>query len=237
MKFSPLGFSLIRGDRFYGIGNEYMGILLSASLLSAGLLHQIKKEKTNFFIFIFLLFSFLVISLPRFGANVGGAITSFFSFAILLILLQKKKINIKKLLVIILLFALFFLVLLLSDVFLSKNSSHLGFLFRDKTSSNFLTAFTEIIFRKIIANLSLLQYTRWNTIFIPSSLLLIFLFFHPKGIVKKFSSNFFSVYKSLLSIALAGSIGFFVNDSGVIILAISSICISSVLLYFSYEQI
>ena len=35
IKYSPLGYDVMLGARFYGIGNEYMGILVGASILAA----------------------------------------------------------------------------------------------------------------------------------------------------------------------------------------------------------
>ena len=45
IRLSPLGYDVMLGARFYGIGNEYMGILVGSSLLAA---LSIRDRQTRF---------------------------------------------------------------------------------------------------------------------------------------------------------------------------------------------
>lgn len=100
---SFLGYDPVGGARFYGIGNEYMGIMVGSfilcfgSLLTLGL-NAVKKKETAakeqnekaaasawwrgavvslLWVFIFLSFIVLfIMSSPLYGANFGGAVTA-----------------------------------------------------------------------------------------------------------------------------------------------------------------
>lgn len=65
----------LSGIRFYGIGNEYMGVLLAGSLtLAAG---KNVKKRGRFFWFLLVIFA---LSFPAFGAKAGGAVTATATF-------------------------------------------------------------------------------------------------------------------------------------------------------------
>src|SRR5690606_22312553 len=85
MKHSLLGYDPILGSRFYGIGNEYMGIFVGAALVAST--SALEAARTPRF-FRFGLFALAVVyagaiallAWPAGGANVGGAITATFAF-------------------------------------------------------------------------------------------------------------------------------------------------------------
>jgi hypothetical protein len=66
MAASPLGFSIAEGARFYGLGNEYAGVLLGGSLLAAGAL----ARRPAAFLAAGLAVAALT-GLPALGANYG----------------------------------------------------------------------------------------------------------------------------------------------------------------------
>ncbi len=92
---SLFGYDPISGARFYGLGNEYMGVLLGAFILGSIsvcslLLHGVEKYKNYFIIMIGSIFaaaSLLLVffmSSPAYGANFGGSITAGFALAVTL---------------------------------------------------------------------------------------------------------------------------------------------------------
>ena len=109
---SFLGYDPIGGARFYGLGNEYMGIMIGALLLGFGSLYSLlSKQKVLcwrgsriaeraglvFVTWTFLILSFFVLFLmasPLYGANFGGAITAGIALSVtlggMLALLQQK---------------------------------------------------------------------------------------------------------------------------------------------------
>ena len=93
-KFSLLGYDPIVGARYYGLGNEYMGVLIGSALLGSltmveGIPAKIlpatgvegKKGRATalavFFIYLFVVF---LLSSPQFGANFGGTLTAAVTF-------------------------------------------------------------------------------------------------------------------------------------------------------------
>lgn len=75
---SLLSVYALPGIRFYGIGNEYMGLLLAGTLTLAGTLFFAKCPPRA----MTLLFALVVVALsfPSFGAKAGGAVTATATF-------------------------------------------------------------------------------------------------------------------------------------------------------------
>lgn len=84
----------ITGIRYYGLGNEYMGLLIGAALLgpvlflrsschgSAKNQNTLSRPATIAPVTIWFLFTAFVIGFPRLGANVGGLLTAVPAFGI-----------------------------------------------------------------------------------------------------------------------------------------------------------
>ena len=71
MRLSPLGFGVLWGARFYGIGNEYAGVLGAMTLIGLGALLQTAPRKGWLAALVGLAVA-LVIGAPWWGANWGG---------------------------------------------------------------------------------------------------------------------------------------------------------------------
>lgn len=74
IKNSLLGYDPIIGARFYGIGNEYMGVLVGASLITISIFFE-KFGFKNIILLPFALAVVFIMGNPMMGANVGGTIT------------------------------------------------------------------------------------------------------------------------------------------------------------------
>jgi len=75
----------ISGIRFYGIGNEYMGILIGSALVTAYIAARrwpegIRSAKGSAPLGLWLGFLLFVLSYPAFGAKAGGAVTAMVAF-------------------------------------------------------------------------------------------------------------------------------------------------------------
>lgn len=82
MSTSAFGFDLLRGARYYGIGNEYMGILIGAALLVFLLARRrfassVVIQMIAAFGFAMLIF---LLAAPQFGTNAGGAAAAVITF-------------------------------------------------------------------------------------------------------------------------------------------------------------
>ena len=100
MKASMLGYDPIVGARFYGIGNEYMGFLLGATLMGTAALlekYRLDRQPARLVSMVILITVFLTLALPSLGTNVGGAMAAFFGFGTFLVLVFKGRITKKDL--------------------------------------------------------------------------------------------------------------------------------------------
>ena len=79
---SALSAYYLSGIRFYGIGNEYMGVLLGAALITATMLPKPEGKRWPWGLAWFALVTF-VLSFPAFGAKAGGAITAVLTFKVM----------------------------------------------------------------------------------------------------------------------------------------------------------
>jgi hypothetical protein len=86
MERSLLGFDPIIGNRFYGIGNEFMAALVAAAAIAAGALLPARPlpPGRRAAVFAALLFIVYAIGSPSLGANWGGGVTAAIAFAALL---------------------------------------------------------------------------------------------------------------------------------------------------------
>ncbi len=89
---SVLSAYFLSGIRFYGIGNEYMGVLIGGALLLASL----RRVGARGAAFWFALVTF-ALSFPAFGAKAGGAVTAAATFVVAWRLLQKRPVTWKHL--------------------------------------------------------------------------------------------------------------------------------------------
>lgn len=95
-KTSPLSYDPITGARFYGLGNEYMGVFIGALIAgSTGAASVFKAGKliTRVVITGIFVVSTYVIIAPQFGTNVGGGIAAVAGFGATLLILYGYSIN------------------------------------------------------------------------------------------------------------------------------------------------
>lgn len=212
-EFSVLSHDPIIGARYYGIGNEMVGLLLgSLTLLSMELLKRRVKSIIPLMLYIF---SAMLVAHPSFGANVGGTIAFVISIGFYVKEYLNMKVDMKRLILLFVVLVLVITFMAYIDINLNSNPTHLGknvLIIKDKG----LGYIIQVITRKLLTNIRLIGSSFWTY------LLLINLILH--------GSLFYFLYKIdsnilLASIAgLAGAIGGFVfNDSGLIL---TSICMN-----------
>lgn len=79
IRFSALGYSAVGGSRYYGIGNEYMGVFLAVSLLLAHLSYQTLRRKWPSLTILGI--SALTLGWPQLGINFGGTLAALVGFS------------------------------------------------------------------------------------------------------------------------------------------------------------
>lgn len=236
MKFSALGFSISAGARFYGIGNEYVSVLIFSFIIFAGLLIDVSQKYKNILRIILLFLCGIIlytIMSPQKGANVGGGITAIFAFSSFYFLISRKKIGLKKLLGFFLLLFFILGIFVLQDITKKEGQSHLGkVILQTKTEGS--KVILDTIERKTSMNIKLIQYTRWNKILIVCLIIIVLLIYYPVKVLNKLKSEYGGLSASISATIFGSIAGLMFNDSGIIItiigitiITISILCVIS----------
>ena len=208
---SYIGFNnLIYGARYYGLNNGIMGVLLSTSFLSYLILTERYKNINQCKLIGIIIFGLnMVVLSTEFGSNTGGFITSIILFILMINnIISSDNPSFHKITISIILFLLIFSLNIYLDNKSFSKSHAVEFIYRLK--ENGFNEFKYIAFFKAKELFSL-------TIKFPFSLVLIF-----QGIViKKLSKIFMTnnkIKKEIIIITITSLIGFFINDTGSIML-------------------
>ncbi|MDI6705324.1 MAG: hypothetical protein QME73_03585 [Bacillota bacterium] len=234
IKNSLLGYDPIIGARYYGIGNEYMGVVTGSALVAVS--SYLEDRKLNLcFAAMFLSLVLLIVGYPGLGANVGGAITCFCAFSFYLIRVRGKRIGIKQALFVFLGLLVLVAVFIIADMVFLENHSHLALAIQDSLNGG-PAHIIGIINRKLAMNIKLLRYTIWTKVLVAVIAATGILFYRPVGIFKKVFSRYPYLTKAWSSIVVAAAVGMAVNDSGVVTSATSSIFFMMSMLYVFIEE-
>lgn len=91
-------FSLISGKRFYGLGNEGMGVMVGAAAMGAAVLISNtgwSARRASTVAAGLLLLTAVVVGFPRLGANSGGALTAVTAMMVLAVLARNGRFRLK----------------------------------------------------------------------------------------------------------------------------------------------
>ncbi|NLA26142.1 MAG: hypothetical protein GX878_01970, partial [Firmicutes bacterium] len=214
---------------YYGVGNEYMGVLIGAALLGTFSLKayiaggkKAPQQKIAFTlaaasIAIFYALIIFILAAPNFGANLGGTLAAAVSFGAAWAELtgisgEKKRA--------VLTVAAFFilaagLLWVLNACLPQLLPSHVG-LFSETLRSQGAAVFRETAWRKMSMNVKLVRYSIWGRALVTLVGLSLLLFLYPGGLKQRLREKC-PTRVSALSAALAGATAaLLTNDSGVV---------------------
>lgn len=235
IKNSLLGYDPIIGARYYGLGNEYMGILIGAVLIFTTTAME-KYRIGRSLLVLFYGLAVLVIGFPKLGANVGGTITGLFAFLFVIIKLSGQKITPRKFIYMGLAVVASIALLALADLFIIESKSHLAAAIEQIIARGPITIY-QIISRKIAMNIKIMGVTIWSKVLLSGILVLAILFYRPIGWIKKISGKYNYLAIGWTGIIIACIVGFTVNDSGIVAAATSIIFLTSTILYLIIEEL
>jgi hypothetical protein len=213
---SFLGYSLLAGGRYYGIGNEYMGILMGAYIVGVSLsLPDLRKWRREI-LWGATLFLSLLLFYPYCGSDVGGGITALMGLGITNYLWLKQPIHFKDLarLYLLTLFILIFMAFL--DFYAYGSSlSHLGKLLLAILRNGF-GVFIYLAARKITMNLRLISSTPLTVILIGALIVIPFLYRYPPAPIKRLMEKYPEIISGFVGLSITAFIGLVTNDSGIV---------------------
>ena len=219
MTFSAFGSDVMMADRYYGIGNLYMGFMVGSSLLFACLFPVVfdkaldKPWKRYAVCGAILAVTAFLVGFGRLGANVGGLLAALAGLMVALAKLQGGKIGLKKAGLIVLVVVICVGMMLAADLLLPGASSHAGKAVQ-RTSSSGASAFWQQLNRKLTADWSLTFSSTWR---------LVLLVVLVAGLVLNWKYQLFRYMQRTTPILYAGLLGMIVaipvallfNDSGI----------------------
>lgn len=219
IKNSTLGYDPIAGARYYGIGNEFMGILIGSTAILSGFVMERYKEYQNYTLISITVYFILIIFLmgsPNYGINVGGTLTATIVFGLMLLLFTGA--NIKMQHVGALIATSIATVVLMAIISLKGEytaTTHLGRTTQLIINGN-LMEISKIILRKLAMNLKLIKYTIWSRVFLLGLVALVVIFYKPMGMVKKLKKEFPYLTISFIGILTGSLVVLLCNDSGIV---------------------
>lgn len=224
-KQSILGYDVIGGARFYGIGNEYMGVIIGGTVFATlPLMFKPKHRKWLYLIYGSVIF---IMMAPFFGTNFGGTLALAVTFGVVLTDVKKGKGLYKYILALGGILVLAVGAMLLMNI-LTEDQTHIGRLFAGDNvnrAEEVLLAIT----RKLSMNWRLVKFSIWSRIFAVLLLSTIIIGFYPP---KKFEFLKEKQYYKGVKAILAGSLAaLFLNDSGIVAAATSMLFLALPLLY------
>ena len=225
IRFSYLGYDAVGGARFYGLGNEYMGILIGSVIMGWALMAQLSNfpqwvlQGVGIILFAGAL---VIIGAPSWGTNVGGAITAVLGFGVTLGAVWNMKIRLRTVLMVLLLVgAVLGLLMAVDSGKPVDQQSHIGqtvsLLKRDGWK-----AIVSIIQRKRSMNFKLMRYSIWSRAFIAALGVMGASFIWPSSFIRWLVDTYPIIAKGIGGVVV-GSVGALVfNDSGVVAAATPS---------------
>lgn len=240
MHRSVLSYSPMVGARFYGIGNEYMGIAVGASIVAgAAALDRFGRQTKwmRWIVYAVFIAVTVVVALPGLGANVGGALTAAVGFTVTAFMVRGRKLRVREFLVAgggaVAVLGL----LVLNEVLRGQDQmTHLGRAFMGVTQAG-PSWFLTIIQRKIAMNLRLFRYTYWTWVLIAFIFILPVLFKRPPHVLAKVFRAHPILRKGFIGSVLASLVALAVNDSGVVAAATCMIYAGMGLIYMILNEV
>lgn len=216
---SFLGYDPIIGARYYGIGNEYMGVVLGSVILmiAAGLewRHPVNRwvKVSTAALFVLLVLYFAA---PFWGTNAGGALAASVGFGVAYARFFHSHWNLRFWLAFAGLGAAGIGVLFVMNVLFSADApSHIGRAFDHLMSGDFAEVI-QIAKRKLAMNIRLIKASLWGKVFFISLLAMTVLIIQPLRGVRWLQMRYPYLFHGFTAILIAALSALVFNDSGIV---------------------
>jgi hypothetical protein len=214
---TAFGYSPTIGIRFVGEGNMTFAQLTAATVLFAGLLAWRVPTPRGVRVAIGLLaVTVVIMGVPFWGNDFGGAIAAAPGFALLAWLLLGRELRRRTVWALIGIFLAAGVVVGLADLLRpSDQRSHVGKFF-EKAGTDFGSA-TLVLRRKAAENLSVLTHSVLLLALLALIALLLYLWFVPPRSIQPLLARVPTARATALSLTVVAVLGFALNDSGITI--------------------
>lgn len=238
IKSSVLGYDPIVGARYYGIGNEYMGVLIGTTLVgSTGLLDRLSPRRG---LILWALAVYIVVCVtlasPALGANVGGTIAAVVGLGLTAALLLGQRLTWRTFIVVgVALIGMLTAAAAFDLLFRQGQLSHLGQTVQ-LVRHHGLQPLFDIVTRKLRMNAKLLRWTIWARVFIVSLAVSALALYRPAAAVRHIERQHPLLLHGIRGAVIAAIVALIANDSGVVAAATMMIPVTATLLYLVLLQ-
>lgn len=245
MQGSILGYDPIGGARFYGIGNEYMGVLVGSLITGSGLVldrmglrraRSAVRAAALAGIGAIFAVALLVLASPSLGANMGGTLTAVVGFGIAYVLYLDRRVTRRELAILAVLAVSLVAGIAVADALRAGGPvSHWGRTVLAVRVDG-PAALVDVVRRKAAMNLKLIRYTVWTRALFAFLAAVALLWVRPVGLAKRLMKAHPGFASSLAASLVAAAAAVLANDSGVVAAALLMLYPSLVLLYLAGHE-
>ncbi len=239
-RFSPLGYSPVSGFRFYGLGNELVGVYVGACLVGlTGLAEVSLRDRLRLpALTVAMGLALAVPASGRLGANLGGALSAAVAFSWTLASLTRNIHPVRRLAVAAAAGTAAVLLAAALDAVGQPPSlrSHLG-MAGHQVLERGLGVLVPTLERKVSLNLRLIRYTIWSRVFLSSLAGFALLFHRPPGLVRRLLARYPALARGFTGVLLAALVALVANDSGIVAAATTMIYATATLGYLTLGEL
>jgi hypothetical protein len=212
---SFLGYDPIKGARYYGIGNEYMGVVLGSAILACAAWLERRPVGGRLPVAIFFLALLLFFAAPFWGTNAGGALAAAVGFGMAYYRFFHRNRSERWYWIALLFLGLGAGLLVGVNLLFSDQPSHIGRALSYLLSGD-MDEIAHIIMRKLEVNLRLLRVSSWGKVLITSLFVLTLISYRPFRGLKWMKKHYPKLYNGFASIGIGALAALALNDSGLV---------------------
>lgn len=217
LKMSIFSYDPVIGARYYGLGNEFLGVIIGCALIFCGCILE-KKDGLKYIVSFILLFIALIIGLPVMGCNIGGFITASLGFSLFMLLEYNYCLR-RAIKTSLLFFSLSVVIFLLINRMFSGTESHFSRML-EQIRVDGIGYFINIVFRKLSMALRLIRYTIWSKVLIVLIIAAVIITISPYNYVMSILKKNIHFKSAWIGAVIASFAAILFNDSGIVTAAI-----------------
>lgn len=243
MKQSVFGYDPMIGARYYGIGNEYMGVLIASAVIGMGFLRfgaASRDRATIWSVGIGFVVILGYLAAPGLGTNAGGALTASAAFGFASYRWfypsgwRKPSWRMTLLGGFVLIATGLAALWLLNAVLPAGGQSHIGRAMALLQQGR-IDLIGEIIGRKLSMNLHLIGVSVWSKVLFAGIIVFVVLILRPSGALKEWMSRRRQESDAIAAVAVGSVAALAFNDSGIVAAAIMFLYIAVPMLIVKHQ--
>ncbi|GAA3403037.1 hypothetical protein ACFFNY_05740 [Paenibacillus hodogayensis] len=266
MKRSVLGYDPVIGARYYGIGNEYMGVIVGAAAFAfAAFMERAEVRPTDgeatrvvvaaaasqrrvtLRVSVVAAVGFagvtLYLAAPGLGTNAGGAITAAVAFGLVWLRCRSQaegtKLNVRRLMLVCLgLIALAFALLWLLNAAIPAEEGSQSHIGRamNTLSQGRMDLIAAIVVRKLQMNLHLINVSVWTKVLAAGLIVMTVAVVRPRGALRRWQALYPHYMSGFLAIAVGSVVALVFNDSGIVAAATMIVYAAAPMLLLRFQE-